>query len=301
MLKKAIGSIGILALTAGVVGSGCVVENRSGGDAEGPAAPAAPAAGEAKAATAEDLPLLEAVPENELPPGFDESRGFAEYRLRDGHRVAIISAVNSPAEAPAAQDAVGSQAQALTTTVPAIRDTWVRRTAAGTTDFGRSCELRVNNILNSTASEFNLALLQFPIPTVVTCATIISARLFLKTAQNPSTGATLVVFPHRITQPWAPGQTGAAVCSSCYVTSGAPAAFGLPPFTPLNVPVPVNRPCTTYSWDITPMVAGGAGWCAAPVSNRGVLMAGRNGVVTVNFHSNEALAAGDRPRLVITY
>jgi len=308
MLQKAIGSVGVLALAAGVVTSACMAETgtESGTEArETPAATeakaAAPAASEAKAAAAEELPLLDAVPENELPPGFDESRGFTEYRLRDGHRVAIISAM-SAREPEALPAEAGRQTQALSSvTVLPSQDTWARRTPAATTDFGKSCELRVNNILIANANEYNLALLKFPIPTVVTCGTILSAKLLLKTAQNPSTGATLVVFPHRITQPWVPGVTGAAGCASCGVTSGVAAAFGLPPFTVLNAPVPVKDRCTTYSWDITPMVAGGAGWCSAPGTNHGVLMAGRNGVVTVSFHSSESLVAADRPRLVITY
>jgi len=295
MMNKAVGSLGI-ALFAGSIACACATE--VGPSTETPDLPGVGASGE------KEIPLLDAVPDKELPKDFDESLPYMEYRLRDGRHVVIISALK-PGSDSATSDVssdVGQQSEALTTVnVFPSQDTWVRRTAANTLDFGRSCELRVNNILNTASPNFDMALLRFPIPAVVTCATIVSANLLLTTAQNPAAGNTLVVFPHRINQPWVPGPTGFLGCATCNVTTGAGQQFGLPPFTPINPGVPVNQPCTTYSWNILPLVAGGAGWCAAPATNYGVLMAGRNGTAIVSFHSNEAPAAGSRPRLVITY
>jgi hypothetical protein len=280
------------AAIAGLVACACASAANEGSGSPGSSSDAAPGAPRAS-----ELPLLDAVPENELPPGFDEKRGFAEYRLPDGHHVAVISAADPALDA--AESDIAKQSQALTTTLAPSQDTWARRTAAGTTDFGRSCELRVNNIA-AGGSELDMALLRFTIPASVTCGTIVSAKLTLKTAQNPATGSTLVVFPHRITQNWAAGITGLAGCASCSVASGAAAPFQLPASTLLNTGVSVNRPCTSYTWDVTPFVTGGGGWCALPAQNFGVMMGGRNGTAVVSFHSNEAPTA-ERPRLVIVF
>jgi hypothetical protein len=295
IMNKAVGSLGV-ALFAGSLACACATEVVSGPSTE-TSDPAVSASGQ------KEIPLLDAVPDKELPRDFDETLPFMEYRLRDGRHVVIISALKPGSDAATSDVAgdVGQQSEALSSvTAFPSQDTWVRRNGAATVDHGRSCELRVNNIVAAPATA-NMALLRFPIPTIVTCATIVSANLLLTTAQNPAGGNTLVVFPHRIQQPWVPGPTGFLGCTTCNVTTGASAAFPLPPFAALNIGVPVNQPCTTYSWNILPLVAGGAGWCAAPGTNYGVLMGGRNGTAVVSFHSNEAPAAGTRPRLVITY
>ncbi|HKO53653.1 MAG TPA: DNRLRE domain-containing protein [Polyangiaceae bacterium] len=290
------GSLGV-ALFAGAIACACATEVVSGSSTDSEL----PAPG---ASAEKEIPLLDTVPDKELPAGFDETLPYMEYRLRDGRHVVIVSALKPGSDAAPSEvkgEAAQQSAALSTVNVFPSQDTWVRRTAANTVDFGRSCELRVNNILNTASPNLDMALLKFPIPTVVTCGTIVSATLLLTTAQNPAGGNTLVVFPHRIYQPWVPGPTGFLGCNTCAVSTGAAQPFGLPPFGPLNPGVPVNQPCTTYSWSILPLVAGAGGWCAAPATNFGVLMAGRNGTAVVSFHSNEAPAAGSRPRLVITY
>jgi hypothetical protein len=295
IMNKAVGSLGV-AVFGGLIACACATEVVSEPSNETSDLPAVSASGQ------KEIPLLDAVPDKELPAGFDDSLPYMEYRLRDGRHVVIISALKPGSDTVTSEVSgdVAQQSEALTATVFPSQDTWVRRNGGAAVDFGRSCELRVNNIVAAPATA-NMALLRFAIPTVVTCATIVSANLLLTTAQNPAGGNTLVVFPHRINQPWVPGPTGFLGCATCNVTTGAAQAFAVPPFTTFNPGVPVNQPCTTYNWNITPLVAGGAGWCAAPATNYGVLMGGRNGTAVVSFHSNEAPAAGSRPRLVITY
>lgn len=254
-------------------------------------------------ASGEDVPVIDAVPEDGLPAGLELENGYAQYQLPDGRRVVVVAADESAPHEPEpvqGDDEIGASEQALSSTLGPTADTWARVTPAGSTDFGRSCELRVNNIVTAPNSERNMALLRFTLPPIVTCATISSATLQMKTAQAPTGGLTLVVFPHRITSPWNPGTSGASTCSSCNVATGSSAAFQVPSFTTVNSPVPVNSACTTYNWDVTSLVQGGGGWCFAPGNNHGVLMGGRNGVVTVKFHSSEAPAA-DRPKLVIVF
>jgi hypothetical protein len=297
IMNQAVCSLGV-ALFAGSLACACATEVVSEPSTETSDPKVVGASGE------KEIPLLDAVPDKELPLGFDETRPYMEYRLRDGRHVVIISALKPGSETLTSDISgdVAEQREALSTVnVFPSQDTWVRRSpAAPTLDFGRSCELRVNNIVAAPATA-NMALLRFPIPAVVTCATIVSANLLLTTAQNPVGANTLVVFPHRINQPWVPGTTGFLGCATCNVSTGAGQQFALPAFTAVNPGVPVNQPCTTYSWNVLPLVAGGGGWCAAPGTNFGVLMAGRNGTAVVSFHSNEAPVVGTRPRLVITY
>ena len=234
----------------------------------------------------EQLPLLDKIPEGDLPPGFDERRGWSEYRLPDGKRALFLTRGETVPEADPVRTAQSS------VSINPISDTWFEHLVTGAVvDYGRSCELRVNNT-NTSASQH--ALLRFSIPTTVTCTTITDARLTLTTAQLPA-GGNLVVAAQRPSQTWTQGGTGFAGCSSCNVTTNGGAAFNPPSPVSTIASANVTSACTRYQWAITSLVQS---WCGSGVNN-GVLMTGTSGAATVNFHSMDSSV--NRPLLTIVY
>jgi hypothetical protein len=240
--------------------------------------------------------LRVADPEAGLPDDFDHERGIGEYATPDGKRVLFVTQGADPADAP--------QERATSVRVVPVYDTWAV-TGPGPTgapvsyDFGKSCELRVSNLANPQVKA-QRALFYFRIPSTVTCPTIVSAKLYVRTAQEVP--RPLRIWSNRVLEPWAPGTTGAARCERCYVTSSNAAPFKLPKHRAYRSAY-VKEPCRYHGWDVTPMVTGAAGWCQSPGTNYGVLLAGRDvldAAPEVNFHSREA-PAGFRPYLAITY
>ena len=235
----------------------------------------------------EQLPLIDKIPEGDLPPGFDERRGWSEYRLPDGKRALFLTRGESVPEA----DPGVRTAQSSVNLNP-VSDTWFEHQVTGAVvDYGRSCELRVNNA-NTSASQH--AVLRFAIPGSVTCTTITDARLTLVTAQLPA-GGNLVVAAQKPNQGWNQGGTGLAGCSSCSVTTAGGAAFNPPTALSTVASVNVTSACTRYQWTITSLVQS---WCGSGVNN-GVLMTGTSGAATVNFHSLDS--STNRPLLTIVY
>jgi hypothetical protein len=225
------------------------------------------------------------------PRGFDFHRGEQEFALTEGGRLLVLTR-----GAEAFEEAAGTGEDRALTKLPPARDTWAQRpTGAGFVDYGKSCQLRVNNVLNTNVPQ--LALLRFGIPATVTCGTIKQALLVMRSAQvySPS----LQVFPHRVLGPWTPGTSGLAGCAQCQVTSGKAARFAMPNAA-LAGQGRTTQFCSYVRWNITAMVQS---WCANPASNFGVMLAGRAGSGSATFHSMEmpAALAASRPRLEITY
>jgi hypothetical protein len=192
---------------------------------------------------------------------------------------------------------VAEQSSALVQTViyQATSDTWAYGSpGAAWWDHGLSRELRTNNI--DIQFQDKRILLRFPVNLALVCPTLASATLRVHTAQL---AGPLLVQPHRVINPWAPGMTGNVASQGCVANSGNPAAFAMPGVAPPLPGVLVNQACTPYAFNITPIVQQ---WCAG-APNQGVMLAGRqdnfNGVV--NFFSMEAPNGGVRPRLDITF
>ena len=192
---------------------------------------------------------------------------------------------------------VGEQSAALVQTASygATSDTWTHGFPGGAWwDYGLSRELRTNNIDMQAVD--NIILLRFPVNLAQVCPTLASATLRVHTAQL---AGPLLVRPHRVVNPWAPGMTGAVATQGCVANSGNFAAFAMPPLAPPIMGQVVNQPCTPYSFNVTPIVQQ---WCAG-APNLGIALAGRqadwNGFV--NFFSMEAPNGAVRPRLDVTF
>lgn len=227
------------------------------------------------------------------PRDFDSERGWSEYRLEDGKRALFLTLGDSDADLLSGDRTSPAASASL---MPA-KDTWTTLNSAGArVDFGRSCELQVNN-KNSTAAPARQALLQFNIPTGVTCSTITSARLILKTGDNKP-ASPMRVGTYMLTSAFTPGVTGYSSCSTCKITTGASANMANFTYSTPGGVTTVSEACSTYVFDITAMAQT---WCATPSRNFGVLVTGLDTTSLVDFHSMESPVAGDRPTLQIVY
>ncbi|WP_394840899.1 DNRLRE domain-containing protein [Pendulispora brunnea] len=200
----------------------------------------------------------------------------------------------SGTDAENANDAenVGSVDQALVLNLNPNADTWVQRTSSGFVDYGKSCELRVNDI--HTSSIPALALLKFPVPLSTVCSTLSSATLRLLADQ----GFGMPVSTHWVSGPWVPGGSGYSpnACSTCNVASTNAVPFAMPGFGPIVSTAVVDHGCAWYKWDVTAIAKR---WCTSGANN-GILLTGERNVEIASFHSMEA-PAGTRPILEINY
>jgi len=178
-------------------------------------------------------------------------------------------------------------------TYTSCRDTWMRRTDAGPVDWGLSRELRTNNVDADEHPEAIFVHFCVDLPTV--CPTLTNATLSLQSAQLIGP---LAVEAHRITSPWAPGNTGSLPpAPDCQAFSGDSAPFNPPTVVPPVAVTVVDSWCTRFNWNVTPIVQA---WCAG-APNLGIRLEGHNGDLEVNFFSMEALIPGRRPMLEINY
>lgn len=228
-----------------------------------------------------------------LEAPFDPATGWALHEIEGGQRRLVLS--TSDAAADAAVDGERS-VTALYSASPS-KDTWTTVLSTGArVDFGRSCELQINN-MKSTAQPARQALFQFSLPSTVTCSTITSGRLILKTGQAKP-AAPMTVGTYMLTAAFTPGASGYSSCSSCKVSSGSTQAFVMPTFSTAGGTNVVKTSCTSYAFDITAMVKT---WCSTPTRNFGVLVGGLDGSSVINFQSMESPLAADRPMLEIVY
>lgn len=224
---------------------------------------------------------------------FDAARGWSLTETEEGARRLVLS--TSDADADAAVEGERN-VSALYSAAPS-KDTWTTLLSTGArVDFGRSCELQINN-MKSTAQPARQALFQFTLPSTVTCSTITSGRLILKTGQAKP-AAPMTVGTYMLTGAFTPGASGYSSCSSCKVSSGSTQAFVMPTFSTPGGTNVVTSACTSYAFDITAMVKT---WCSTPTRNFGVLVGGLDGSSVINFQSMESPLAADRPMLEIVY
>ncbi|WP_394830233.1 DNRLRE domain-containing protein [Pendulispora rubella] len=216
--------------------------------------------------------------------------GIRHIVVHLGLAVTMASAV-ACVSATDAED-VDSTEQALVMSLNPSADTWVQRTSSGFVDYGKSCELRVNDI--HTSSVPDLVLLKFPVPLSTVCSTLSSATLRLLADQAYG----MPVATHWVSGPWAPGGSGyyGNGCSTCNVASANPAPFAMPGFGPIVTTTVVDHGCAWYKWDVTAIAKR---WCTSGANN-GLLLTGERNAEIASFHSMEA-PAGTRPVLEIAY
>lgn len=205
--------------------------------------------------------------------------------------VVMLASCGVDAQQFDADDSLGMSRQSLTTEISLLPfDTWASRTPVGTyVDRGKSCELQVSYI-GDPDRRYILLKPEANLPPAV-CATLVSARLRMKTGQT-ITGP-LRVAPAPVLSSWTPGNTGASSCASCNIASGSPATFTLPAFGSRLASQNVANTCTWYEWNVTSIVQG---WCSS--SAYGILLLGEATGGVVSFHSYES---PNRPELVVTY
>ncbi|WP_394829401.1 DNRLRE domain-containing protein [Pendulispora albinea] len=211
------------------------------------------------------------------------------FAVKVGLSLAMIAA--TACVSATEEDETDSVDQALMLSLNPNADTWVQRTSAGFVDYGKSCELRTNDV--HTAAIPNYILLKFPVPLTTVCSTLKTATLRLLADQ----GFGMPVATHWVANPWTPGGTGYSPngCSTCNVASAGAAAFAMPGFGPVVTTTVVDQGCAWYKWDITAIAKR---WCIG--GNNGVLLTGEKNFEFTTFHSMESIA-GTRPVLDITY
>jgi hypothetical protein len=208
----------------------------------------------------------------------------------------LASACTGGDEGSFTDEPVAEVAQASSITYIPLQDTWAQHDDGGTVDWGRSQELRTNNV--AVAVRPKTILVRFPVELEKVCSTLSSATLSLHSAQL---AGSLRTYVHRITSGWMAGITGHRdPVGACDAYSGVSANFTLPTVIPPSTSTVVNDVCTRFQWNVTSIVQD---WCNDPGSNHGFLLAGyepNGGIAEANFFSMEG-GPGRRPTLDITY
>ena len=173
----------------------------------------------------------------------------------------------------------------LTMTVPVDRDTWVLEKTTTTTEFGQSCQLRVNSDAATWGGGKETSLLLSDLSLSKVCPTLKKAWLILRTGQLPAAAPGLTVRARRVLWNWLDGAAGLGACGSCSLGTSPGTPYTLPALAPPTSSIWVDSPCTSYQLDITTIVKD---WCGG-AGNYGIALYGYSPVRTrVDFHSIES-------------
>ena len=207
------------------------------------------------------LPLLETWPTEGLPPHFDETRGWTQYRTPSGGRTLVITRKGKPdlaAEVLASR--IGFDPM-FDTTVKNPRNTgWVEEAGA--------CRLSVES--KAFGWPLGAALLKFSFPdgADIACKKIKSAKIRLRTAHVLGP---IMVAVHRLVGNWN-SVVGDDTCATCDQSS----SFLSKPFPTMPVidaaiesSTGITESCEVYDLDVTALAKK---WCDGTIPNDGVAL-----------------------------